>query len=855
MDSWNDWYEIAKQYYVQNGNLDVPAEYRDENGNRLGRWIQHQRAKYRGTDSHKCELTEEQINKLNEICIVWDPTELKWNEYYIAASQYYKENGNLMIPAKYVCKNGLKLGQWISKQRSYFLGTSKRGTISNDRIEKLNRIGMVWEVSDYQWEKAYAIAEEYYEANGHLFVEKNYILKGINLGNWIRNQRSKYHHTGDGVLTDDQIKRLEKIEMSWSPQNTKWEKNYLLAKKYYKEHGDLLVPLRYVTESGEYLGAWVGRQRKRKNGTRGGMDSSQEELLNKIGMEWDPIKASFEEKFDEAKQYYIKYGDLEVNNTYITPMGTKHGIWISNLRSDYKHNKLTEETIQRLENIGMLWEVRDSASQTSYAEQIIYFYLKRVFPDAINRYLEQGFEIDVYIPSIKVGVEYDGYAWHKDKKDADNEKNIMCQKNRVELIRLREGECPSLNGISHDIKVGKYTVQNVIKACNKLFELLYKMEYIERIPSISYYEDIREIQKLYKNAKNESWDIMFSEAKKYYEKNGDLRIPYDFVTSDGKKLGSWITNQRSNYAGSSGTGISEKRVKQLESIGMIWNVHDKGWEEGIEEAREYYKKHGNLRVNVKYVSPTGFHLGLWISRQRKNQDSLSKDQFLLLDKLGMIWSVFDKGWEEGIKEAQLYYELMGDLRVPAGYVSDTGFTLGNWIATQRGRYNGNKGQKRLSEEQIKRLDVIGMIWDRAEDEWLRGYNHAKEYYYKHGDLLVPIKYICNDGFALGNWIQTRRGGYKGTGSWACPSEEQKQMLEQIGMVWDVENYTWWKKYAIAKEYFIQNGDLNVPKRFVTEQGEKLGLWIHRQRRMNKVQTGKTLSIERKNALDEIGMVW
>ena len=855
MDSWNDWYEIAKQYYVQNGNLDVPAEYKDENGYRLGRWIQHQRAKYRGTDSHKCELTEEQIKKMNELCIVWDPKEQNWNEYYIAASHYYEENGNLMISAKYVCKNGLKLGQWISKQRSYYLGTSKSGTITKERIEKLNRIGMVWDVSDFQWEKAYAIAEEYYKTNGHLFVEKNYISKGINLGNWIRNQRSKYHHTGDGVLSDEQIKRLEKIGMSWSPYDTKWEKNYLLAKKYYEENGDLVVPLRYVTESGEYLGAWVSRQRRRKNGTSGGMDSRQEELLNRIGMEWDPIKASFEEKYDEAKRYYLKYGDLEVNNTYITPMGTKLGFWISNLRSDYKHNKLTEETIRKLEDIGMLWEVHDSASQTSYPEQIIYYYLRQEFPDAINRYSEQGFEIDVYIPSIKVGIEYDGYAWHRDKKDADNKKNIMCQKNGVELIRLREGECPKLNGISHDINIGKYNVQNVIKACKNLFEFLCKMEYIEKIPSINFYEDVGEIQKMYKNAKNESWDAMFDEAKKYYKENGDLRVPYDYITIDGKALGMWIINQRSNHAGYSGTGISEKRVKQLESIGMIWNVPEKQWEEGLKEAQEYYKKNGDLKVNAKYVSPTGFHLGSWIRTQRSTQNTLSEGQILALDKIGMIWSVFDKGWEEGIKEAQSYYELMGDLRVPAGYVSDSGFKLGNWIATQRSRYYGKNGEKRLTEEQIKKLEVIGMIWDRVSDEWQQGYNHAKEYYNKHGDLLVPFNYICSDGFTLGSWIQTRRGGYKGTGSWAKPTEEQKQMLEQIGMVWDVENYMWWKNYAIAKDYFIQNGDLNVPRRFETEYGEKLGNWIHRQRRMNKGKTGKTLSIERKKALDEIGMIW
>ena len=72
------------------------------------------------------------------------------NDWYEKAKQYYIQNGNLDVPTEYEDENGHKLGQWISKQRSYYLRTSKRGTITKERIEKLNRIGMVWNVSDYQ---------------------------------------------------------------------------------------------------------------------------------------------------------------------------------------------------------------------------------------------------------------------------------------------------------------------------------------------------------------------------------------------------------------------------------------------------------------------------------------------------------------------------------------------------------------------------------------------------------------------------------------------------------------------------------------------------------------------------------
>ena len=77
-------------------------------------------------------------------------------------------------------------------------------------------------------------------------------------------------------------------------------------------------------------------------------------------------------------------------------------------------------------------------SQTSFPEQAIYYYMKQVFPDTINRYTELGFEIDVYIPSIKTAIEYDGIRFHKEKKKIEEVKNQRCKNDNINLIRIRE---------------------------------------------------------------------------------------------------------------------------------------------------------------------------------------------------------------------------------------------------------------------------------------------------------------------------------------------------------------------------------------------------------------------------------
>ncbi len=86
---------------------------------------------------------------------------------------------------------------------------------------------------------------------------------------------------------------------------------------------------------------------------------------------------------------------------------------------------------------------------TSSDEIIVYFYVKRFFPEAINRYRfasssEGTYEADVFIPSINVAIEYDGYFWHKDKYDRDVKKTVFLNNGGIYVIHIRETGLDSL---------------------------------------------------------------------------------------------------------------------------------------------------------------------------------------------------------------------------------------------------------------------------------------------------------------------------------------------------------------------------------------------------------------------------
>lgn len=82
-------------------------------------------------------------------------------------------------------------------------------------------------------------------------------------------------------------------------------------------------------------------------------------------------------------------------------------------------------------------------SQTSFPEQAILYYVKKLYPDAISRYkeiFEHSMELDIYIPSIRLGIEFDGANWHNSAAQFKREKKKyeICKSHHITLIRVKE---------------------------------------------------------------------------------------------------------------------------------------------------------------------------------------------------------------------------------------------------------------------------------------------------------------------------------------------------------------------------------------------------------------------------------
>lgn len=348
------------------------------------------------------------------------------------------------------------------------------------------------------------------------------------------------------------------------------------------------------------------------------------------------------------------------------------------------------------------------------------------------------------------------------------------------------------------------------------------------------------------HARKDDWEEMYSLATDYYKEHGNLNVPKDYVTPEGEQLGHWIKNQRLYYCYK--RTITEEQIEKLNSIGMLWKVNqDYSWNHMYNLSKKYFEKHGNLLITRSYVAENGEHLGKWIATRRCEYmaGTLSKEKQEKLEDIGMVWQVNQSySWSHMYKLAADYFEKYGDLTIPTSYVTENGENLGAWIAENRDNYE----IKNLSEDQVEKLETIGMAWSLAENEWNEKYEMVKEYYLKYGNLSTRRNSNPPLSPNLLNWLSWQRKYYQMN----MLSESKTKKLESIGMNWDVSGKHWYDMYKLAREYRLKYGNLLISKEYITEDNKNLGMWIFIQR--NSYVRGM-LPDDKKKMLDALGIIW
>lgn len=132
-----------------------------------------------------------------------------------------------------------------------------------------------------------------------------------------------------------------------------------------------------------------------------------------------------------------------------------------------------------------------------------------------------------------------------------------------------------------------------------------------------------------------SWQRAYYQLRAFVAAHGHADVPAAHRTAEGTELGAWLATQRKER-----NQLTPEQVRLLEDLGVRWRVispHDQKWRAGLDAARRYHARHGNLDCTVKYVDPEGFRLGAWLANRRRRAERLDADQRATLDALGMRW--------------------------------------------------------------------------------------------------------------------------------------------------------------------------------------------------------------------------
>jgi hypothetical protein len=201
---------------------------------------------------------------------------------------------------------------------------------------------------------------------------------------------------------------------------------------------------------------------------------------------------------------------------------------------------------------------------------------------------------------------------------------------------------------------------------------------------------------------------------------------------------------------------------------------------------------------------------------------LDDERIAALDGLGFDWEPRQREQEAGLAAAHSFHAVHGHLRVPDTHECD-GINLAAWLQHQRARNRTGTLQAELKAE----LTRMGMRWDSPKIvTWQDAYNLAAAFYAEHGHLRTPTGHTVN-GFDLYFWLCKQRVGRRR----GRLSAEREAALDEIGMLWDLDQLRWDDSFAAAAAFLKREGHLQPPTQY-RERGVNLYAWLAQQRRLH-----------------------
>ncbi|MGA4953719.1 Helicase associated domain protein [Streptomyces lydicamycinicus] len=326
---------------------------------------------------------------------VLNPEHEHWRRGVEAAVIFARVHGDLRVPFTYRVPEGeeaegvgwpaslanFPLGQWTADARRFYA----RGDMDEDRIEQLEKLGMVWSHFDVAWEEGLSAARGWAAEHGHLLAPLDAAHQGYKVGIWLKNARAAARRAQEleqrqaeglpvdswaGALSPDRREQLEDIDPSWCPAwPVEWQRAFHLTRQHLEEiGGELPTEPGVVMHRGEDLGRWVKAQRLGWEKLTTVQQWMCEQVLGITPASEDEKPKPHRTQADKwtanlaaARQFFEREGHLKVPRKHVETVLSEDGwelqfrlgAWVSNQRS--RAATLSPERVEQLSEVGMRW--------------------------------------------------------------------------------------------------------------------------------------------------------------------------------------------------------------------------------------------------------------------------------------------------------------------------------------------------------------------------------------------------------------------------------------------------------------------------------------------------------------------
>ena len=284
------------------------------------------------------------------------------------------------------------------------------------------------------------------------------------------------------------------------------------------------------------------------------------------------------------------------------------------------------------------------------------------------------------------------------------------------------GQYPHSRTCYRGIKIGRWLSEQILYIQHNSLSVARK-ERLEMLPGWSTFLIERQPTR-------RTFDDYYKELLVYFEREGHIDIPQSYINpSTGCKLGLYLTRLRNIRKKTDRGHLSQDQINRLNALGMKWVKREhpyRDFDYYYQQLIKFYRREGHIKVPTRFIDPdTGCHLGNFINCVRQAKRGTGHDivltdrQIEMLNDLGMVWQVqasplpFDTYYEELLR----YYRREGHIRVPGNYiVPENGSKLGKFIQRMRAIRAGTASSGFITQEQIAKLDAMGMVWNASNSK-------------------------------------------------------------------------------------------------------------------------------------------